>query len=288
MKDPVLHLSRRVQDAHERDPAFETMRNSSSHVIPNTWGNVASQLVELGAVEPDPAAVCEFLGITAVDLANSSLTITRGEHVDAIKDRLVDRWTREYEGSHLGEGERDIAYFEEAAKAWEIDEELGATQGDELSAEYTRLARQVDAIWEKAEGGELTADQEAEREALNLRKNILWRHSEACYSGLVVRLDTFLQTILAHDDNDALSQADLLLLLNADVLRGCHLVDYVGRAPANEVYLGRTEVEAFVNGLSYAVANRSIQYAERKWKAIRSIFRAPYYKEHPLFAGGEK
>lgn len=58
-KDPLRSLSRGIVDAVERSPAFVAMTEGNG-VVPMSWGNLGSQLVKLGIVEPSVDAVCDF------------------------------------------------------------------------------------------------------------------------------------------------------------------------------------------------------------------------------------
>lgn len=280
-------FSRRILGAVERDPAFNAMF-ADHKVIPNTWGNVASQLVEQGFVEPTSEAVCDFLGITNEDLRKAEVVITQDHHVRAIERRLTDHWRGEYRELHAGDQHPYLDYLIQSFDAYKVED--SEAKADALYDAASTLNEQTRAIQTEAydsgkprdEVRELTRD-------IGRQYDVVRQRAGVYASGTVLPLDKFVEIVVGYQPNESFGAGEIMQVLrrmiDKNLLSG---FPQVPNETVADVIVGRHEIDDFIDELEHRLYCRPRDYAQDKWEAIRPIFRAQDYRDHPLFAGTEK
>ncbi len=298
MGDPFKTLSRGVAAAAENTPAVVAMRAGES-IIPNTWGHVASQLVEMNEVEPTVEAVCDFLMITPDDLRSDRLDIHSGWGTIArgYFNKLQNRMGAEYVQAHAGHLERFLAHIDRVSEGWQIEDgparyeviqkiierntEEGQRLDDQARATMARLIR----------GAKRTDEDERAIEAHlkhRLEQNLLCTYRDAAYDGKVTTLADFIGTMLNYPDQTFWSEEDILAVIKVVVDQIAHerFLDGVD-AKVESVHIGQADIDTFKAVLQGSFDRKAWLYALARWERIRPLFFTPDPRSHPLLSGRE-
>jgi hypothetical protein len=295
MKDPRTQFTRGIAEAVESTPAFEAMF-SRSQIIPTTWGNLASQLVEGGHVEPTLDAARDFLGITVEEINDPTILGSSPygyDHAGAVKRLAEQRWANEYQELHRDDDQGYLNYLSGQVDQWHVDDD---GQADQLRAQIDAVDLQVDTAMAEASAAYRQMDPKtrmpqrdemfAEADRLEQQAAILTLRHDALLSGVAVPFNDFAASILAYDGERVPSQERLMLALG-DVVENL-IDDYFRRSPevrTDEVVLGESQISEFMAALERQQRDAIRAYADAKWQTVEHLFYAGDYREHPLFTG---
>jgi hypothetical protein len=291
--DPMHELSsRKITGAVERDPAFNAMF-SDDRAIPNTWGNLASQLVEQGFIEPTSQAVCDYLGITPEDLQNPRLSIQNIGDVERVHSRLTRRWQEEYEAAEPAYGaDGYVEHLQEAVIGWHVDD--GPEQAVGMWQRVSQLNEEAKAISRQArEAGKSRDERQKLTADLDMEYDLESQKAQAYQSGTVVSLDVFVATMLGHEPSQpaAHTKQEVLQAISGmidDCIMAHYNVELLPTATLEKVMIGAYEIGYVLDRLEAITMGRAHDYSEQRWAEISHLFWAPSYKDHPVFAGTEK
>lgn len=252
-KDPFRGLTRGLPEAVEQTPEFRAMR-AGHYSVETTWGNLASQLVEADLVDPTTEAICDFLVISADELADPEPIFGR-------------RWGANY-------------YWDRVERA--IDEDYRKRQGQSAATHATSLQTQFDTHRtddgsERADGiqaqiNTLAAQESAaqtDREAwVELRKKIdlLCLRRDALTDGYDLPLTTFLEIVFYHREDGFFTYQEIATATRdmlENLAREYYLPLEEGETLARDILLGEDQLKDFHRALRHVFENR-----------IRTLFKA--------------
>ncbi len=278
-RDPLRSLSRGMKEAVEQDPAFVAMTEGNG-VVPMSWGNLASQLLELGIVESSAedsvAAVCEFLSITPEYLRDPRIVISDYSDVQLLRNTLTEKHEKQYRSEHGSSAQHDIKYFLALREGWRVED--GGEKADKLPPVLNEEAKAIDALTDRDE-------YTARRIALNL----LGLEYRALKSGYVLTTADLVRVALSYDSPQYFIQEDVIKALNStleSIVYDNDLCD--SEVLLEDVIIGGNEVGRFIQSLHYTFSRRMRECADAQWQPIESLLMPGSIYNHPLLAGNEK
>lgn len=288
-REPLRSFTRGIPEAVEQTPAFVASLEGNDRTIPQTWGNVASAIIERGITEPNPGAVCDFLGIEPEDLRNPSI-IAKGDYdVDDLEFRLTDKWARDYAFAHKDDSHPYKDFLQNAKEQWAVKDAEERTKALRAQSEILRDQHRAIRVEINSSGShtfsqlhEATADIRRQRDIVDMQ--------EAAYAfGYVVSLPEFVQTLFSDTCLQSFSENELASALNdaLQLLINVRLTN-AQDLPADQVLLGQCEIESVLQALERTLKQRPYDYGQTMWDAVCDLFTAPMRSKLPLFAGNEK
>ncbi len=244
-------------------------------VVPMSWGNLGSQLMELGIVEPSVEAVCDFLSIEPEDLRDPYIVIEHHGHVSTFRQRLSNKYEEQFRSEHGPSAQRDADHFLALRESWRV--EHSNDRADGLVEALRKEANAIDGLTDQDEYA-------ARSSALNLR---VLEH-RALKSGYVLSAADLVRAALSYDSPQYFSQEDIVKALSStlDNIIYDNLLD--ANALLEKVIIGGIEVGYFLNSLQYTFSDRMREGADAQWKPIGALLMPGTIYEHPLLAGNEK
>lgn len=274
-RDPLRSLTRGIAEAVERDPAFVAMTEGNG-VVPMSWGNLGSQLMELGIVEPSVEAVCDFLSIEPEDLRDPNIVIEHHGHVSTFRQRLSNKYEEQFRSEHGPSAQRDADHFLALRESWRVED--GKDRADGLVPALREEANAIDSLTDQDE-------YTARRRALNLRA----LEHRALKSGYVLSAADLVRAALSYDSPQYFSQEDIVKALSStldNIIYDNNLLD--SDVLLEEVIIGGNEVGYFLRSLQHTFSNRMREGADAQWRPIESLLMPGSIYKHPLLAGNEK
>lgn len=271
----MSQFGRKIAASVSRDPVFEAMF-TDTQVIPNTWGNIASQLFEEGIVETNADAAADLLGIDRADLSDPTLRFTTAREANQFELEYKQRKETEYKASRRDGIEKFHTYMTNIVEnhSTESDPE----QLKALSDRYGELQNRP------------TSNQ-SEYEEVTTQKGVTKLQFLAVKSGLQIPITEFTALVLSYEDESGFTLGERISaldeLISYNVIHDHLLLDPSLVSP-NEIPIGQELYRSFVANLRGTLQTDAYSYGMQQWERIEHIFYAPYYKEHPLFAGSEK
>lgn len=275
-RDPLSRFSsRRISQAVEGGPAFDAMF-TESRLIPTTWGNLASQLVERGIVGPTPSATCDFLGIDQKQLGDPRVIFTNPQEFAEFYTRLATRWEDKYRKAHSQAGKGFADYINSASESWKVED--GKEKASAVQSEIDPLGPQLKTV----------RDERAFTE-LSQRIELLRLKRDAFSSGQAVGLNEFVQTVWTYEGEALFNDGELAGAVESMMydLQIGYLYSGLD-VPTSEIVLGRKQINEFKSMLRDTFVARVSRHVKGRWNEIEPLLTAQPYSEHPLFAGYEK
>jgi hypothetical protein len=278
--DPFRHLSRHTNDAVGNTPEVMAMR-SGERYIPQTWGNLASLVVEAGLVEPDIEAICDFFNIEPWALQMPDVVITSEQDVwklqDAFNAGKKEKLAQE-QGGLAGEYDK---YMREALEDYVVEDH------EAVGAQYTMFQNivsssneieQMDPKLDPADWDRL----EQESGLLRLKRN-------AISSGLAIGLDEFTKLVFSSGESTFFTETELAQVLLSVIgdLESEYYLRNTKELPAAHVTLGKTETDSFFRALRYTFMRRIERQISEEWSEVEKLMRTRG-SEHPAITGEEQ
>jgi hypothetical protein len=276
-KDPLRHLTRGLAEAVEHTPAFMAMTEGNG-VIPQTWGNLASELVEAGVVEPTLEAVCDFLYITPDNLKDPRLLVANHYDAQVFEAGLANKYEAHYREQYGPLAQADVQRMLGFKELWKVDN--GKEEADRLQQEITEAGRARAAMPDPADS------QEWAKHTLAIDLKCIER--DAYHDGYVVRLDEFAATMLSIEGLGYFTPAEMALAVNA-TLESLTYRHYLDKdVPVVDITIGNDEIEDFFYSLKDSFDRKMRADIQQKWGLIGPFIFAGRIKDYPLIAGSER
>ncbi len=276
-RDPLRSLTRGISDAVEHDPTFTAMIEGHGRgVVPMSWGNLGSQLMELGIVEPSVEAVCDFLSIEPDDLRDPYIVIGHQGHVSTFRQMLSTKYEERYRSEHGSNALSDTEHFLALRESWRVED--GEDRADDLVVALREEANAIDSVIDQDE-------YTSRRRALNLRA----LEYRALKSGYALSAADLVREVLSFDGPQYFTQADIVKALSStldEIIYNNHLMG--SDVLLEEVIIGDNEVGIFLQMLQHTFSRRMEEGAITQWKPIGALLMPGSIYNHPLIAGNEK
>jgi hypothetical protein len=287
-RSPLKSFTRGIPEANERTPAFIAATEGNG-IIPQTWGNVASALIERGITGTSSVAVCDFLGISAEMLRDPAIITRTAEDVEDLEYSLIDKWAKEYAQAHQKDEHPFREQLTEAKAQWQVED--NETKAQALQQQFDDLRQQERDIRASLSGDRREMFQKRIEATKDVRKqeDIVAMLEDAYSSGYVVSLDNFVETLFSVSCQVSFSEEELTSILHEvldDFLRS-----HLGNAedlPAREIIFGGREIQATEELMESSLYRRPREYGRARWESISDLFIAPRHDELPLFTGNER
>ncbi|MCX6727190.1 MAG: hypothetical protein NTX11_00025 [Candidatus Saccharibacteria bacterium] len=274
-RDPLRSLTRGISEAVEHDPAFIAMTEGNG-VIPMSWGNLGSQLMELEIVGPSVEAVCDFLSIDSEELRDPEIVISHQGHIVTFRQRLTDKYEQRYRAEHGPFAQLDTQHFLAVRETWKVDDSK------------ERAESLVVGLREEARAIEQLNDQEeyrSRRRALDFRA----LEYSALKSGYALSAADLVREALSFDGLQYFTQADIVKAISStldEIIYKNHLMD--SDVLLKDVTIGDNEVGIFLQMLRHTFSGRMREGVDAQWKPIGALLMPGSIYKHPLLAGNEK
>lgn len=271
--DPFRRLTRGVVEAVPNDPEFQAMR-SGQRIIPTTWGNLASKLVEDEIVEADPQAVADFLVIDRTDLVNPRYAIKDDIDINDFFQRLNERIEIEYRAEFGPKAQHDANKLDENRAKWTVSD----TQ-DEIEELDEKISGAIKVLEDRSEDEYWLKLQEL---------RILQMQRKALRSGVAVKLPDFAADIIKTEGLQYFSQEDIVASIANAIDGVAHKFSIDRETPARNLVLGAQEVNQFFSSLHWMFDSRIRHQVEARWDVIEGYLYARPAHKHPILTGTEK
>jgi hypothetical protein len=277
--DPFRQLSRHTNDALENTPEVMAMR-AGERYIPQTWGSLASAVVEAGLVEPDIEAVCEFLNIYPEALAMPDIVIETETQVWKLQDAFTAGKKEKLAQEQGSLANKYDSYVRVALEDYAVEDH------EAVGAQYSMFQNivsssneieQMDPALDPAEWDRL----EQESGLLRLKRN-------AISSGLAIGLDEFTQLVFSSGEDTFFTETELAQVLLSVIgnLESEYYIRLIEDLPLSHVTLGKSEVGDFFRELRYTFMMRIEQQVQEQWEEVEKLMRTRG-REHPAITGEE-
>lgn len=288
-REPLRSFTRGIPEAVEQTPAFVASLEGGDLTIPQTWGNVASAIIERGIVEPNPGAMCDFLGINEEDLRDPGV-IAKGDYqVDDLAFQLIDKWTGDYAWAHKDDTHPYKDFLLNAKEQWAVEDnkEHSKQLRDQLDA-LRDQERAIKAELKSSGNHSFSAVEEATRD-IRRQRDIVDMQEAAYAFGYVVSLPEFAQALFSDVCLESFSENELTRALNdaLQLLINVRLTN-AQDLPASQIVLGLYEIDSVLQTLHNTLEQHPYEYGQAMWDSICDLFIAPMHTELALFAGNEK
>ncbi len=275
-KDPLRHLTRGIAEAVEHTPAFIAMTEGNG-VIPTTWGDLASRLVEADIIEPSIEEVCDFLSLEPEDLRDSRLVIADRQTANLFEGFIIRKYKDRFAAQHEERAKTDIEALNDLFETWRVDD--GEERADRLQAEISIDAKAL---------REHTDDQE-EQWKQRTELNIKCMMRDAYGSGYAVGMEELVATLLSRSDLDYFTLGNIAEALASIAESACYEYRLDEEdVSATDIVVGKKALVDLMNSLEGQFRTHMRTAAEAHWETIRPFIYASRLRDHFLFAGNEK
>ncbi len=279
-KDPTRVFTRGIPEAVTGGPFYERSLQGGG-LVPSTWGDCASRLVEADLVEPTVEAVCDFLFIEPSDLSDPRVYFTDSFIASGYFSNIKKRWEEEFAKEY---GEQAKVHDEYLQNKIQTD----WTAPEDADAQAKGIQSKISELLESRRGRQ---DADPDAEVSNREIDLMCLKRDALYSGVAVPMDTFAQAVLGDAEDPFFTPTERAKALSEMIEDDRNLREVVydyPDIPASDVIIGEDQIDEYRMCLKAFWRDRQIEYVETKWGAVKPIFIAPSYKELPLFTGTEQ
>lgn len=272
-RSPLGGLSRGLKDAVMHDPEFMSMTEGNP-VVPTTWGDLASRLVENGDVEPDIEAICAFLMIEPEQLRDATIIFENVDQAAHYEHRCAEKQREEFRAAYGTAARSDHERFVSIVDMWKIED--GKERADVLHAEIV-----VDdkALSELGREEYWTAKR-------RLMLKVLER--DALASGYRVQLTEFVSTMLSTENRDYFTNNQVVEAINDMIDTLMYLYRLDDETQASEIWISHKLIQHFLNGLYHQFTRANETQIRARWDILSKFIYTNSIYDHPLLAGNEK
>lgn len=286
-QSPILGgLSRTVQTAPENTDSFRAAVNNR-RTIPNTWGNLASQIAQAGLVEPDIQSICSLLKITPEEFRSGKLIFQDTYGVDSFRRRLEDELLDEHQKANGIAAKKDHESLARiVSEHYAVDEDTVHLMIAQTQIEVVRLLGEANSVVENKSYANITDSEWEEHYSLKEQADLLGLKIESLRSGTCISLAQFVADILSQEvmdyftiDNLKIALSGVIELLNDDGF---------GDKNPSTLYIGKKHFNVFFMSLVSQFKKVPQEEAVRRMVALAPFIYTKPIHEYPIFAGNEQ
>ena len=239
-------------------------------MVPTTWGNLASQVVEAGYVQPEPEAVAEFLMIPRERLQSSAMAFRHMGEVYEYGHMLRERGKQEFWEQARERQQAFAAYLKQGSQSWKVPD---------IAAKVSETNDEIEEGIERMQGeGVDESEMDDQLQPLYLKR-------DAYETGMATSPDDVMALAFGYEGEPVHTDTELLKAVRQTIERVVNHCGPGSKVKSSDICLDSRDLQAFFNELHVSLHERARSYATQRARQVERFYLPPHSSEYALLSG---